>query len=99
MRCDVCFASTEAVRARLHDTLEQCGYIQSANHEFAIFRTGKKGAIHSEPDMSNTDRVFVNLIPGTEDELQKVMSKSGMPFPRCWSVSNANLHTKMLADT
>lgn len=55
----------------------------------AFFRIGQKnGAVHSEPCMSGGDRIFVNVVPGKEDELKNLISKWGMnTFPRSWWIS------------
>jgi hypothetical protein len=50
----------------------------------AFFRLGDdEGAVHSEP-VCDTDRIFVNVIPGTEEELTSLMARWGMEFPRAW---------------
>lgn len=54
--------------------------------EAAFFRIGEEeGAVHSEPPC-HVDRVFVNVVPGTEQNLRKLMSRYGMEFPRAWSL-------------
>jgi hypothetical protein len=34
-------------------------------------------------------RVFVNVVPGTEEQLRGLMSRWGMEFPRAWCVGSA----------
>ncbi|KAH6847619.1 hypothetical protein B0I37DRAFT_375484 [Chaetomium sp. MPI-CAGE-AT-0009] len=46
---------------------------------------GREGAVHSEPRI-DCDRVFVNVVPGTEEELRGLMGRWGMEFPRSWSL-------------
>lgn len=41
--------------------------------------------MHSEP-RSNGDRIFVNVVPGLEEDLRCLMSKWGMEYPRAWCV-------------
>ncbi|KAI1147552.1 hypothetical protein F4825DRAFT_437021 [Nemania diffusa] len=85
IRCRACAATSEAVREKLSADLKPMGAIQATLGECAIFRIGEeKGAMHSEPSMSNGDRIFVNVVPGKKDELEKLMTKWGMNFPRSW---------------
>jgi hypothetical protein len=50
--------------------------------EVAFFRLGdEEGAVHSEP-RCDTDRIIVNVIPGTEQELRMLMERWSMGFPR-----------------
>jgi precorrin isomerase len=52
--------------------------------EVAYFRIGdEEGAVHSEP-RCDTDRIFVNVIPGTEEGLRNLMEMWDMEFPRAW---------------
>jgi hypothetical protein len=52
--------------------------------EVAFFRLGDlEGAVHLEP-RSDTDRIFVNVIPGTAEHLRSLMEKLGMGFPWAW---------------
>lgn len=54
--------------------------------EMVFFRLGgREGAVHSEPRI-DCDRVFVNVVPGTEEELRGLMGRWGMEFPRSWSL-------------
>ncbi len=39
--------------------------------------------MHSEP-RCDVDRVFVNVIPGVEEDLRVLMGRFGMLFPRAW---------------
>jgi hypothetical protein len=53
--------------------------------EVAFFRLGnEEGAVHSEPP-THEDRIFVNIVPGSEEELTELMGRWGMKFPRAWS--------------
>lgn len=55
-------------------------------NEVAVFKIGAHGAVHSEPKCTG-DRVFVNVVPGTEEEVRGLMGRWGMgEWPRGWSV-------------
>ncbi|TID22948.1 hypothetical protein E2P81_ATG02073 [Venturia nashicola] len=86
-KCLGCASVSAAVRQRLGDKLRGRKFIQAAIGDICFFRTGQEqGAVHSEPPQ-DCDRVFVNIIPGTEGELQALMAKWGMTtFPRSWSI-------------
>lgn len=88
IRCIACAATSDAVRDRLSEELRTMGAIQATLGECAFFRIGQKdGAVHSEPRMSDGDRVFVNVVPGKKDELENLMTKWGMSFPRSWWIA------------
>jgi hypothetical protein len=88
IRCIACAATSDAVRERLAAELEPMGTMQTKAGECALFRIGQeKGAVHSEPCMSSGDRIFVNVVPGKEDELSNLMTKWGMIFPRSWWIA------------
>ncbi|KAJ5906981.1 uncharacterized protein N7473_003897 [Penicillium subrubescens] len=66
--------------------LDGKGIIQAQQGECVFFRVGEdEGAVHSEP-MSHGDRVFVNVVPGCEEDLRCLMAKWGMEYPRAWCV-------------
>lgn len=76
----------EAVRLRFAKKPQDDQVIQAAAGECAFFRVGDEtGAMHSEPP-NHDDRVFVNVVPGTELELKRLTSRWGMEFPRSWSI-------------
>ncbi|QDS69144.1 hypothetical protein FKW77_010457 [Venturia effusa] len=85
--CLGCATASADIRHRLSDRFEKEEVIQAADGHCCFFRIGQEqGAVHSEPP-HDCDRVFVNIVPGTEDEIQKLMAKWGMTtFPRAWSV-------------
>lgn len=85
--CLGCATASANVRHRLADHFRQDKVIQATNGDCCFFRIGQEqGAVHSEPPQ-DCDRVFVNIVPGTEDELQELMAKWGMTtFPRSWSI-------------
>ncbi|KAI0435541.1 hypothetical protein F4803DRAFT_313026 [Xylaria telfairii] len=88
IRCIACAATSDAVRERLATQLEPMGAMQAIKGECAFFLIGQeKGAVHSEPCMSGGDRIFVNVVPGREDELKNLMTKWGMVFPRSWWIA------------
>ena len=56
--------------------------VDAMSEEVAFFRIGgEEGAVHSEP-RCDTDRLFVNEIPGTDKDLRSLMAKWGIGFPR-----------------
>jgi hypothetical protein len=84
-RCLGCAAMSDEVRSRLADALLKQKVVQAQNGDCCVFRTGsQQGAVHSEPP-HHGDRVFINVVPGTEAELRDLMKKWGMEFPRAWS--------------
>ncbi|KAI1132613.1 hypothetical protein F5Y10DRAFT_230930 [Nemania abortiva] len=88
IRCIACAATSDAVREQLSTDLNPMGMVQATQGECAFFRIGQeKGAVHSEPRMSSGDRIFVNVVPGRKDELENLMSKWGMSFPRSWWIA------------
>lgn len=87
IRCLGCSGMQEVVRERLAEELKSYQEVQTAFGECAFFRVGDDvGAVHSEPK-NHSDRVFVNVVPGTEDEMKKLTNMWGMEFPRAWSLS------------
>lgn len=62
------------------------------NGECAVWRvdgySAKNGppAMHTEPVMNRSDRVYVHVVPGREGELCRLVQGWGMDFPRDWSV-------------
>ncbi|KAI1433219.1 hypothetical protein GGR50DRAFT_518700 [Xylaria sp. CBS 124048] len=88
IRCIACAATADAVRERLAEELKHMGTIHATRNECAFFHIGPdKGAVHSEPCMSDGDRIFVNVVPGRTDELRSLMAKWGMSFPRSWWIA------------
>ncbi|KAK4143427.1 uncharacterized protein C8A04DRAFT_12352 [Dichotomopilus funicola] len=94
MRCAACGRTSEVVREMVGKELEGREVVQVGNGEMVFFRLGgREGAVHSEPRMDGKgdgggggDRVFVNVVPGTEEELRGLMGRWGMEFPRSWSL-------------
>lgn len=85
IRCLGCATSAEAVRDRLAEQLDKLGYVQAHTGQCTVFRVGHDGgAVHSEPPMSSGDRIFVNIVPGTEEEVRKLAWQWGMEYPRSW---------------
>ncbi|KAK4154112.1 hypothetical protein C8A00DRAFT_14751 [Chaetomidium leptoderma] len=85
VRCAACGRTSEVVREEVAVGLRGEAVVQPGNGEVAFFRVGgREGAVHSEPRIDG-DRVFVNLVPGTEAELRHLMARWGMEFPRSWS--------------
>lgn len=86
IRCAGCFDTGLAVRSTLSDSFENEQVVQAGEGEVVFFRTGEaRGAVHSEP-RCDEERVFVNVVPGTEEELRALMGRFGMVFPRAWSL-------------
>ncbi|KAH7413931.1 hypothetical protein DE146DRAFT_12480 [Phaeosphaeria sp. MPI-PUGE-AT-0046c] len=83
-RCLGCSTYSEALRANLSTCLSSHREVTPPPHAIVVFKTGQRsGAVHSEP-RCNVDRVFINVVPGTEDELKKLMAKWGLGWPRAW---------------
>ncbi|KAL6703402.1 hypothetical protein ACN47E_009661 [Coniothyrium glycines] len=88
IRCLGCATYTDTVRQSLADSLAEEEVEMFSSGEVAFFRTGAdRGAVHSEPKC-DTDRIFVNIIPGTEDDLKRLMNRFGMTYPRAWCLGN-----------
>lgn len=91
-RCLGCADMAEAVRQELVKELACMDTIQVGKGEVAVFKVDGynscdgEPAIHSEPNMSRGDRVFVHVVPGTEKEVRRLVNAWGMEFPRNWCV-------------
>jgi hypothetical protein len=92
LRCLGCAETASAVRFKLAEKVEELNLevTQMQIGEAAIFRAEDKErkyvpAMHSEPKITG-DRVFVHVIPGTEEEVKRLVEGWGMSFPRSWSV-------------
>ncbi|KAK3292949.1 uncharacterized protein B0H64DRAFT_476574 [Chaetomium fimeti] len=86
VRCVACGRTSEVVREEVRVGLEGREVVQPREGEMVFFRLGgREGAVHSEPRIG-CDRVFVNVVPGTEEELRGLMGRWGMEFPRSWSL-------------
>ncbi|KAF2024118.1 hypothetical protein EK21DRAFT_104880 [Setomelanomma holmii] len=84
LRCFGCSTYADTVRHSLAQQLQHHETISAAPNEIAFFRIGQHhGAVHSEP-AHDTDRIFVNIVPGTERELRGLGAKWGMAWPRAW---------------
>ncbi|RSL56750.1 hypothetical protein CEP54_008660 [Fusarium duplospermum] len=87
IRCVGCASAADAVREELTQTLKPLGVEAAMPGECSVFRVGRDfGAVHSEPSMSEGEhgRIFINVVPGTEEELRSLTTKWGMEFPRQW---------------
>ncbi|KAA8648523.1 hypothetical protein EYZ11_008819 [Aspergillus tanneri] len=88
--CLGCATAAEDVRMRLAHQLKGYDTVQTQPGECVFFRVGSDdGAIHSEPRMDRDDRIFVNVVPGTEEELRTLLQRWGMEFPRAWCLPSA----------
>ncbi|KAF2496539.1 hypothetical protein BU16DRAFT_427947, partial [Lophium mytilinum] len=92
-RCLGCATAADSVRQSLASTFDSLNFevVSPAPGECCWFRLGAgEGAVHSEPNCSGDEgaqgRVFVNVVPGTEEQLRRLMGKWGMAFPRAWCV-------------
>lgn len=84
-RCLGCLDAVEAVRQSLAKSLANEAVESPESGEVAFFRLGdEEGAVHSEPPC-HEDRIFVNVVPGTEEELKELMDRWGLGYPRAWS--------------
>ncbi|KAF1925027.1 uncharacterized protein M421DRAFT_71042 [Didymella exigua CBS 183.55] len=86
IRCAGCFDTGLAVRRVLAALFADKEMVQAKAGEVVLFCTGgEQGAVHSEP-MCDAERVFVNIVPGSEAQLRALMGRFGMVFPRAWSL-------------
>jgi hypothetical protein len=86
IRCLGCATYATSLRNILLEKLKGWETTAPNNNELAVFRIGDHGAVHSEP-MCTGDRVFVNVVPGSEGEVRGLIGKWGMvEWPRGWSV-------------
>ena len=86
IRCLGCATYAESVRESLSAFLADHATVSPGLGEVAFFRLGEaEGAVHSEPKC-DVDRVFVNVVPGSEEQLRGLMSRWGMEWPRSWCV-------------
>ncbi|PGH12665.1 hypothetical protein AJ79_04165 [Helicocarpus griseus UAMH5409] len=84
VRCVGCATAADTVRQRLAEEFRDAGFVQAGPGECTFFRVGdEEGAVHSEPPCHG-DRIFVNVVPGREEELRELMRRWGMEFPRAW---------------
>ncbi|KND88874.1 hypothetical protein TOPH_06499 [Tolypocladium ophioglossoides CBS 100239] len=91
IRCVGCASAADVVREKLATALAQSGIETAMPGECTLFRIGRdSGAVHSEPSMSGNQhgRIFVNVVPGTKEELRRLMERWGMEFPRQWWVGS-----------
>jgi hypothetical protein len=87
IRCVGCSTAASHVRETMDLQLRHMPRSRPRVGQPVFLRVGhERGAVHSEPDLSGGDRVFVNVVPGTEEELRGLMAKWGMEFPRQWAV-------------
>lgn len=89
-RCAGCSSTSTAVRDSLAAQFRHLPAIQARCGEVAVFRTGRSGAVHSEPPCG-VGRVFVNVVPGTEGELRGLMGRFGMQWPRDWVLGGGGM--------
>ena len=91
-RCLGCADMAESVRVDLARAVEGMEVVRPGRGELAVFKvdgynsSSGEPAMHSEPDMSGGDRLFVHVVPGREEELRKLVEGWGMEFPRDWCV-------------
>jgi hypothetical protein len=86
IRCLGCSTYAESVRHSLAASLASHKTTSPGPGEIAFFRLGdSEGAVHSEPKC-DVDRIFVNVVPGSEEQLRRLMERWGMEFPRAWCV-------------
>jgi hypothetical protein len=86
IRCLGCATYAASLRNILIEEFKGWETTAPDSNEVVVFRIGDHGAVHSEPK-STGDRVFVNVVPGTEGEVRGLMERWGMAeWPRGWSV-------------
>lgn len=85
IRCPACGDTGDAVRTILATAFADLPTVQSQYGELSVFRTGEGGTVHSEPPCrSEPGRVFVNIVPGTEEGLRALAGRFGIEWPRSW---------------
>ncbi|KAF2437066.1 hypothetical protein EJ08DRAFT_11967 [Tothia fuscella] len=90
-RCTSCMLTTKIIQQKLNPALERLETTQAMAGQCVLIKTGEQyGTIHSTPPIP-CDRVFVNIIPGTEHELRTLTAKYGMGYPRDWIMGGTNL--------
>lgn len=97
IRCVGCASAADVVREKLTKNLAKHRIDIAGPGECSVFRVGREaGAMHSEPCMSEDPRgrIFVNVVPGTEEELKGIMNKWGMDFPRQWWLGSNVMKSK-----
>ena len=91
-RCLGCADMADSVRNELATALRGMETAQVGRGEAVVFKVDGynacdgEPAMHSEPVMSEGDRVFVHVVPGREGELRRLVEGWGMEFPRDWCV-------------
>ncbi|KAK0663436.1 hypothetical protein QBC41DRAFT_381328 [Cercophora samala] len=85
--CGNCGRTTCEIREEMKNGLADKEVRQSmANREMIFFRVGGlEGAVHSEPPI-DSDRIFINVIPGEPGQLEELTKRWGMGYPRAWSL-------------
>lgn len=84
IRCVGCSTYADSLRSTLATSLACAETVSPAPNEIAFFRLGdREGAVHSEP-RCDEDRVFVNIVPGRREDLEGLLGRWGMRFPRAW---------------
>jgi hypothetical protein len=84
IRCLGCSTYADSVRHSLSHSLSAFPTTSPAPKEVAFFRLGSRhGAVHSEPTC-DVDRIFVNVVPGSDEELKGLLAKWGLEWPRAW---------------
>ncbi|KAF2203780.1 hypothetical protein GQ43DRAFT_341192, partial [Delitschia confertaspora ATCC 74209] len=82
--CSTCFRTSLSIRHSLTSQFSHITPESAKPGELSFFRVGmSEGAIHSEPPHDG-QRLFVNVVPGTEEELREMSKKWGMGWPRGW---------------
>lgn len=91
-RCLGCADMAESVRMDLAKAAEGMEIVQAKSGELVVFKVDGynsldgEPAMHSEPDMSDGDRLFVHVVPGREEELKRLVEGWGMEFPKDWCI-------------
>jgi len=91
-RCLGCADMAESVRVDLAKAVRGMDIVQAKSGELVVFKVDGynscdgEPAMHSEPDMSDGDRLFVHVVPGREEELRRLVEGWGMEFPKDWCV-------------
>ncbi|KAK6531129.1 hypothetical protein TWF281_007954 [Arthrobotrys megalospora] len=89
--CTFCVSTVEITRRRTTELLKGIEVVQAKDGDCCFFKAGTgKGSVHSEPPMQ-CDRIFVGIVPGSEEDLKAVLGNWGMEgFPLDWCLGLPN---------
>ena len=66
-------------RKILDEKLLKYKTVHPTQYQGVIFKVGRNGAVHSEPDM-NSNRLFLSIVPGSKDEILELAKMNDVVF-------------------